>query len=353
MTDYLLSSLYLYLTGTCNLHCSHCWIAPVFSNGGDQGIPYEPLKNTILETVDLGLSSVKLTGGEPLLYPRFKELVLFLSKHDLSITIETNGMLLDDELALFLNDNNVSQISISLDSSDNKIHDSIRGRKGAFEKAVAAIKAAANRDYHCQVIMALQKKNAADLQNVITLCHELNAGSLKVNHLIPSGRAENIFSEKNNLELDELVEIYHSLGNEIQVPEELDVIFDLPPGFKPVEELKKGSLVECGILNILGILGSGDYSICGVGQVEESLRLGNIEKDSITHVWENNKTLIDLRDSLATRLTGVCGKCIFRFQCLGGCRANAYSVSGDLFAPYFLCSQLYEAGKFPLSRLTD
>jgi MoaA/NifB/PqqE/SkfB family radical SAM enzyme len=57
-----------------------------------------------------------------------------------------------------------------------------------------------------------------------------------------------------------------------------------------------------------------------------------------------------LRASLPHRLGGICQHCIFKFQCLGACRANAYAMTGDLYSPYFLCQELYESGRFPHSR---
>jgi len=75
-----------------------------------------------------------------------------------------------------------------------------------------------------------------------------------------------------------------------------------------------------------------------------------IQTASISDVWKNNAILNELRKSLPGRLKGICNKCIFKFQCLGACRANAYSLEKDLYAPYFLCEELYESGRFPQSR---
>ena len=66
--SYPLASLYLYLSDKCNLSCRHCWISPDYSEKATHGIPLEHLKETILEAKTIGLQSVKLTGGEPLLY---------------------------------------------------------------------------------------------------------------------------------------------------------------------------------------------------------------------------------------------------------------------------------------------
>ena len=63
-----LNCLYLYLADRCNLSCGHCWISRGSVRDAGNELPAEILKKTIAEAGMLGLQSVKLTGGEPLLY---------------------------------------------------------------------------------------------------------------------------------------------------------------------------------------------------------------------------------------------------------------------------------------------
>ena len=55
-----------------------------------------------------------------------------------------------------------------------------------------------------------------------------------------------------------------------------DVIFDLPVALRSIEDIKRRGIVECKIMNILGILANGDFSICGIGQIIDELRMGNL-----------------------------------------------------------------------------
>ena len=72
-----LHSFYLYLTSGCNLACRHCWIKPRFINGKpdpQECIDPELLFDAVREAKTLGLTSTKLTGGEPLFHPRFRDI---------------------------------------------------------------------------------------------------------------------------------------------------------------------------------------------------------------------------------------------------------------------------------------
>lgn len=59
------------------------------------------------------------------------------------------------------------------------------------------------------------------------------------------------------------------------------------------------------------------------------LKLGNIKKDNLEDIWINNKVLKELRDKNA--LKDSCSQCESRFIC-GGCRARAYTITGDYLA---------------------
>lgn len=344
-----LTDLYLYLTDQCNLCCGHCWISPGFSQDQQNGIPLYDLKNTLSEAKSLGLQSVKLTGGEPLLYRDIMGLLQFLASEELGILIETNGILLDKSMIAALKDFNVDQISVSLDAATEALHDEIRGVKGSFRKVVKRLHHLSGSGLNFQVIMTLQRKNRKEIPALMRLCHELGASSLKINPLQPCGRAIAAFAQNANLNLDELILLHRDLSNKWFRPDGLNIYFDLPLAFLPIDDILQ-TRGRCWILNILGILANGDYSICGIGQTANELRMGNLFQNSISDVWQNDPILTGLRQSLPWKLEGICGHCIFKFQCLGACRANAFIVSKDLYAPYFLCQELYESGGFPESR---
>jgi SynChlorMet cassette radical SAM/SPASM protein ScmF len=351
--SYPLTSLYLYLSDQCNLSCRHCWISPGFSQSTTNGIPLEHLKKTILEAKTIGLQSVKLTGGEPLLYREITALLTFLADEDIVVMIESNGTLFDRHILETLQSCQIDQISVSLDAATKKIHDEIRGVKGSFDRALKGLKLLSEYEFDFQIIMTLQRENRQEIRGLVSLAKDLGAGSLKINHLVPCGRGEKVFKDRENLSPDELILLYQTVERERSSHGNLDVIFDLPVALRSMEDIKRRGIIECRIMNILGILASGDFSICGIGQTIDELRMGNLCQDSIVEIWQNNRILIELRDSLPKRLKGVCGNCLFKFQCLGACRANAYALNKDLYAPYFLCQESYDSGRFPVSRMVQ
>ncbi len=97
-----INTLYFYLTEGCNLACRHCWMGPRFDATGNHypTLPVELFETAIREAKPLGLSGVKLTGGEPLLHPHFTRLLEIVRREELRLTIETNGLLCTPEFLL-------------------------------------------------------------------------------------------------------------------------------------------------------------------------------------------------------------------------------------------------------------
>jgi SynChlorMet cassette radical SAM/SPASM protein ScmF len=305
------------------------------------------LKRVIQEAESLGLQNVKLTGGEPLLYQRLGELIEFLKSEALGITLETNGTRITPKMIEIFRRGGVSQAAVSLDAASESIHDALRGVKGAFRKTLTGLRRLADSGIPFQIIFTLQQKNRTELQAVIQLCETLKANSLKINHLIPCGRGKDRFDQMEHLSVSELMALQEQAR---KYSGTVDVIFDLPVAFRHIDEIKRKGICECAILNIMGILSNGDYSLCGIGQTEPALRMGNIQYHPIRDIWDQHPLLLELRGSLPAKLEGICRECIFRFQCKGACRANAYATHRDLFAPNFLCQSLYDTNRFPLSR---
>ncbi|MCM8787652.1 MAG: radical SAM protein [Candidatus Omnitrophica bacterium] len=97
---YPLKSIYFYISGACNMNCKHCWIEPDFDDFSKASFLDLELFSDILEQAKpLGLVSIKLTGGEPLLHPKIFEILDIIKKYDLRLIIETNGTFCTEAIA--------------------------------------------------------------------------------------------------------------------------------------------------------------------------------------------------------------------------------------------------------------
>jgi SynChlorMet cassette radical SAM/SPASM protein ScmF len=346
-----LSSLYLYITDKCNLACQHCWVTPTVTDElveGDIGV--EEYKGFIEQAVPLGLSGVKITGGEPLLWKGLPELLEFLRSKGLGVSIETNGTLIDEGFADLFRSMNVD-VGISIDAADPEIHDRFRGRKGAFEKALKGLKLLVNNGLEPLVIMALYKENMAQIEPLLKLCSDIGVKRFKINPVNELGRGKNLARKGLLLSRDELVDLLEKSEGEWQERYGMSVLFTYPCSVKPISFLIKGGVPICPFKNLLSVLADGSITFCGFGYSEPRWIMGNIRDRDLGDLWRENALLKEARDGIPDKLEGICGKCILKKRCQGGCRAMAMEVYGSLTAPDPTCQAFYESGQFPKTRM--
>ncbi len=351
-----LTSFYLYLTDGCNLHCRHCWIAPRFVNGKpDPGecLDVDLLRKAVTEAKPLGLSNAKLTGGEPTLHPQFVEIADYLTAEGLSLTMETNGTLIDAALARRLKEKtSLWHISVSLDGPNAEIHDAFRRVPGSFDAATRGLKHLVDVGYRPQVIMCPHKGNVRYIEDVVKMAVELGAGSVKFNPVTSTGRGIAMHEHGETLDFEETMTLAHWIRGELQSRTPIRLILATPLALYTVSELvKAGDNGMCHVRHILGVLGSGEMALCGIGRTIPALVFGNLREKSVADVWFDTPVLHELRRELDAPYPGVCGQCVHAGRCLTYCVAQNYETTGRLVAPDRLCAAADERGAFPTGRL--
>lgn len=355
-----LRSFYLYLSASCNLRCRHCWITPEFSGSTPlPGKTIDPgaLRQAVTEAKTLGLAHAKLTGGEPMLHPRFPEIVDMLTAEGISLDMETNGTLVTAELARHLKEKtNVSFISVSLDSPDPAEHDAFLGVKGAHEKALRGLDLLVAAGYrNMQVIMSVHRGNRDRMEELVRLAAAHGAASVKFNPVSRTGRGIGMHERGEALGFDDCIAMSRYVTENLRPSAPIPVILSVPQALLPFGELwrTKGKNCDCGVSGVLGILGSGEIALCGIGQTIPELVYGHLGRDSIRKIWIDHPLIHTLRRELEDYrgYPGICGSCIHARSCRTGCVAHNYTSCGKLVAPNWLCAEAERRGLFPKNRI--
>ncbi|HNU86437.1 MAG TPA: SynChlorMet cassette radical SAM/SPASM protein ScmF [Syntrophales bacterium] len=350
-----LGTLYVYLTEGCNLRCRHCWIQPKFQSGAQVygSLDFDLFRHVVDQALPLGLSSVKLTGGEPLLHPRIADIVHYAGGKGLHIGMETNGVLCTPSLAEEIASSRSPHVSVSLDGADAATHEWVRGVSGSFHAALQGIRNLVGAGLRPQVIMTIMKRNAEQVVPVIRLAESLGAGSVKFNLLQPTARGEKMHEAGDNLPIERLVALGRQVENKLARSSRIPLFYSHPAAFRPLGSMfdDGGGCAACGIFGILGVLASGAYALCGIGETVPEFVFGHAAKDRLEEVWNETPMLREIRDGLPRRLEGICGRCLMKTVCLGGCIAQNYYRERNLWAGHWYCEDAFGKGLFPESRL--
>ena len=143
-----LHDLRISLLDRCNFRCPYCMPETEFHADFEflnraERLTHEEILKVIRVATGLGVSKIRLTGGEPLLDKKLPELVSGIAAmsgvEDLALT--TNAMLLAP-IAKKLRDAGLQRVTISLDSMDEGIFKAMSGGRGDLNKVLAGVAAA-------------------------------------------------------------------------------------------------------------------------------------------------------------------------------------------------------------------
>lgn len=112
----------IHIIKNCN---SRCTICDCWKDSSSNYHPYEILKNIFQELIKRGMSTVMISGGEPLLHPQLEEIIDFLKNKKIEIQLNTNGLLLNK--ISWLSEKKIEHIVISIDGTDSESYKEIRG----------------------------------------------------------------------------------------------------------------------------------------------------------------------------------------------------------------------------------
>ncbi|MFQ3576103.1 MAG: GTP 3',8-cyclase MoaA [Cytophagales bacterium] len=163
--DYLRISI----TEKCNLSCVYC--VP------DEGIGLK--KNTIQMTADeiatiaqvfigLGVKKIRLTGGEPLFRKDFSEIARKLSGFPVSLSVTTNGVILDKYLTI-LKESNFNSLNISLDTLEEQKFN-VLTKRNEFQKVLNNTFLALNMGFKVKInVVAMKGYIESEILNFVSL----------------------------------------------------------------------------------------------------------------------------------------------------------------------------------------
>lgn len=191
--DYLRVSL----TSNCNLRCQYCM--------PEQGIKQNEKilsQKDLIHLVELisltGIKKIRLTGGEPLLYPNIEVLIrrFKVIKGIEKIVLTTNGILLADKIKS-LKEAGINGINLSLDCLDKNLFRKIT-RGGNIDKVLSGIKAAKEKDIPLKInSVIMQGVNTQEIIPLIEFAND-NKIDLRFIELMPMNVAKNFKAVKED-----------------------------------------------------------------------------------------------------------------------------------------------------------
>lgn len=163
----MITTLHLGLSYACNLNCEHCYV-----QRKKDVLSVEQYKQLIRQLCDRGLMVIMYTYGEPLLSDKLYEVAEYASSLGISQTALTNGWFLTEETVRKLEKCGINSYNISLDSPCEALHDSNRGRAGAWQRAMESLRLLVRLGKNVGIGYTVTEHNVDGMDGILKLAQD-------------------------------------------------------------------------------------------------------------------------------------------------------------------------------------
>jgi MoaA/NifB/PqqE/SkfB family radical SAM enzyme len=167
----------------CPNDCLHC-SAPFRQGEVLTGVVIE---RAISQALDLGSYLITFDGGEPMLRRDLPSLVSSVDDRAVATSF-SSGYGLTADLARSLKQAGLYAVRISIDSPNEREHDRVRGREGAFRDALMGVRNALAAGLLVDLFMVVSPANIDSLEDAFSLAGELGAHELSLYEIVAVGR---------------------------------------------------------------------------------------------------------------------------------------------------------------------
>ena len=336
------------VTRACNLACKHCR-AEAMPEPWPGELTTAEAKALIDTFPETGSPIIIFTGGEPLMRRDVFELVRHAGSKGLRCVMAPNGTLITPENAREMKESGIQRCSISIDAPDAAHHDAFRGVPGAFDQAMRGIGYLKDAGVEFQINTTVTRGNLGQFKDIFRLAEGLGAAAWHIFLLVPTGRGAQLGAQVITAgEYEEVLNWFYDFRKTTSMHLKATCA---PHYYRIMRQRAKAEGVavtpdtfgmDAMTRGCLG--GTGFCFISAVGQVQPcgylELDCGNVKVTPFPEIWRTSKPFLRFRDK--SQYEGKCGVCEYHRVC-GGCRARAYTMSGNYMAPEPLCS--YEPAK--------
>ncbi len=325
------------LTAKCNLRCRHCVVAA--GPELEEQLSLDECRMLVNDLADFGVGQVILSGGEPLVRGDFFEIAEHAADRGMTIQVATNGTLIDSSCARRLAAVG-AHAQVSLDGVSPSVHDSFRGKPGAWKKTVAGIRNLVREKVFVSVAAVVTRANLEEVPDLYRFVAGLGADCFRIMPFVPFGRG----AAERDLEI--------SPASMLGLTIDLDTMKEevgLPLAAMEFECTLRPPRHPCATGNVQRIGCDGSVAYCTItaaGEVLPCNYFSGVEAESIRDnsfawIWNNSHILQYFRSLRTADIQGTCRECAWLGECRGSCIAANFT-DGDIFQANRHCWIVHE-----------
>jgi pyrroloquinoline quinone biosynthesis protein E len=308
------------LTYSCPLSCPYCSNPLNLADFRDELTTAE-WQRVLAEAQELGVLQLHLSGGEPLLRRDLVEIVNSAHQLGLYTNLITSALGLSRRRAEQLRAAGLDHVQISIQADEPAVSDRIAGTP-SFERKIEAARVAKELGWPLTVNVVLHRHNIDRVAEILRLAEELAADRIELANTQYYGWAWRnraaLMPSKAQLERAEAV----VRAARVRLEGRMDVIYVLPDYYSEYPKPCMGGWGK----RQLTIAPNGDALPCPAAHALPLPR-ASVREDSLAWIWTESPLFQRFRGT--DWMPDPCRSCPRREIDFGGCRCQAFQLTGD------------------------
>ena len=322
------------LTYRCPLQCPYCSNPLDFSQQGAELSTAEWIE-VFRQARELGAAQLGFSGGEPLVRQDLAELIAAARGLGYYTNLITSGIGLTEARIAEFADAGLDHIQISFQAADEEVNNLLAGSKKAFAQKLAMARAVKAHGYPMVLNFVTHRHNIDNIERIIELCLELEADFVELATCQFYGWAElnraGLLQTRAQLERAE--RITNQWRDKLAAENHPCKLIFVTPDY--YEERPKACMNGWGNL-FLDITPDGTALPCHSAR-QLPVQFPNVREHSLSHIWRDSFGFNRFRGD--EWMPEPCRSCDEKHKDFGGCRCQAFMLTGDASNADPVCSK--------------
>jgi pyrroloquinoline quinone biosynthesis protein E len=325
------------LTYRCPLHCAFCYNPVDFASHGAE-LDTDTWRDVITQARRMGAAQIGFSGGEPLVRDDLETLVEHARGLGFYTNLITSGVGLDETRIARLKEAGLDHIQLSFQDSTRELNDFVSSTK-TFELKHRVARLIKAHGYPMVLNCVLHRYNLPHVGQIIDMALEMGADYLELANTQYYGWA--MLNRDQLMPTSEQLREAEATVNQYRerVGDRCRILFVVPDYF---EVRPKACMNGWGSV-FLGIAPDGTALPCHAARALPGLDLPRVQDASLADIWHHSHAFNAFRGSDWMREP--CRSCDERETDHGGCRCQAYLLTGDAAATDPVCTKSAHHGQ--------
>ena len=309
------------LTYRCPLQCPYC-SNPVEIARYNNELATEDWIRVMQQARKMGATQLGFSGGEPLVRKDLEELISEARGLGYYTNLITSGVGMDEARVKAFKEAGLDHIQISFQASNEELNNYLGGTK-SFKHKQEMARVVKEFEYPMVLNIVLHRKNVDQIRDILDMTVELNADYVEL--------ASTQYYGWSRVNIDQLLPTREQLTRAEIVAKEyqekmkgkMKIIYVIPDYF---ENRPKACMNGWGSI-FLTIAPDGSALPCHAAAQLPGLEFPNVRDHSIEHIWNDSGAFNKFRGF--DWMQEPCRSCPEKEKDFGGCRCQAYMLTGD------------------------